>query len=141
MEPCATPVTTPVEATVAIPISLLLHVPPAVGSLRLVVNPIQNVVFPAMAEGNGFTVKLVAALQPVGSVYVINALPAKTPETTPEPEPTVAIPVLLLVHEPPPEASVNNVISPWHTYVLPAIADGSGFTVIGIVVMQPVGNV
>ena len=62
------------------------------------------------------------------------AVPPDMPVTTPEPLPTVAIVVLLLVHVPPPVASLNVVVKPTHTDVIPVIVAGRGFTVIGMVV-------
>jgi hypothetical protein len=47
---------------------LLLHVPPAVTSLKLVVDPAQRLVVPVMAEGNGFTVNVEVAEHPVDRV-------------------------------------------------------------------------
>ena len=51
--PAATPLTTPAEETVAIPVALLLHVPPVVASARAVVLPeqkltaVEGVILPA----------------------------------------------------------------------------------------------
>lgn len=48
--PAATPVTTPVaELTVALAVLLLLHVPPAVASVSVVLIPVHNVEAPEMA--------------------------------------------------------------------------------------------
>ena len=56
-EPEATPVTMPdVEATVAIAVLLLLHVPPVVPSLSATVDPTHTLVVPAIADGGVFTV-------------------------------------------------------------------------------------
>ena len=44
-------------------------------------------------------------------------------------DPTVALP-LLLVHVPLGVASVRAVVDPTHTFAVPVIAAGSGFTVI-----------
>ncbi len=56
--PAATPVTTPVLPTVAMPVALLLHVPPVVALLSVVVLPTVTVAVPVMvpADGNGLTV-------------------------------------------------------------------------------------
>jgi hypothetical protein len=48
-------------------------------------------------------------------------VPAATPVTTPE-VPTVATAVLLLLHVPPGVASVNEVVEPAQTDVVPVIA-------------------
>ena len=60
-------------------------------------------------------------------------MPALTPETTPEPEPMVAILVLPLTQVPPEAASVNDVVAPTQTVFVPEIADGAGLTVTVIV--------
>ena len=55
--PALVPVTTPVvEFTVAIPVALLLHVPPAVASVSVIVWPAQTTVGPDMATGKELTV-------------------------------------------------------------------------------------
>src|ERR1035437_9147041 len=54
--PAATPVTTPVPETVAFAVLLLLHTPPAVASLKVVVEPLQTLVAPAIAAGEGVIV-------------------------------------------------------------------------------------
>ena len=46
-----------------------------------------------------------------------------------------------LVHVPPGVRSNNAVVAPVHTVAVPPIATGNGFTVIGLVMKQPVGNV
>lgn len=120
---------------------LLLHVPPADASLKLVVSPTQTFLFPKIAVGKGFTVAIVVTKQLVGKVYVIVALlvtPTAPPVTQP-PVPTVATPALLLLHAPPLVASVRQTFSPLHTGALPVIGAGSGLTVkvvVEIVVPQ-----
>jgi hypothetical protein len=132
----------PEASTVATVESLVVHVPPATASSRFTVSLSHTALPPVIvpAAGNGFTVNGVVALQPVDNVYVIFTLPADTPVTTPEPEPTVAIAVLLLLHVPPPP-SLSVVVAPTHTFVVPDMEDGNGFTVSLLVVLQPVGNV
>jgi hypothetical protein len=68
------------------------------------------------------------------------AVPPVTPATTPDPETTVATMVLPLVQVPPP-ASVNDVVVPGQTVIVPVIADGRGFTVTVVCVEHPVGKV
>ena len=51
-------------------------------------------------------------------------VPAVTPVTTPEPDPTVAMVISLLLHTPPEVASLNVVVRPGHTLVVPVI-DGN----------------
>ena len=60
------PLTTPVpEPIVAMAGLLLLHVPPVVALLRVVVKPGQTLVVPVIAVGNGFTVNVTVFRQPV----------------------------------------------------------------------------
>ena len=65
------------------------------------------------------------------------AVPFATPVTVPLVLPTVATPVLLLLHTPPP-ASVSDVNEPAHTAAVPLIAEGDVFTDMLFVAMQPV---
>ena len=60
----ATPVTTPVVLTVAIPVLLLLQVPPVEVSESVVVAPTHTVGVPVMAAGagSGFTVTSMVSL-------------------------------------------------------------------------------
>ena len=64
-------------------------------------------------------------------------VPPETPVTTPEPVPTVATLVVLLLHVPPP-ASVNEVVCPPQSVGEPVIAAGEAFTVKAFVDAQPV---
>ena len=80
----------------------------------------------------------VTVMQPVGSVYVILALPANIPVIIPEEEPIAAMAVLLLLHLPPVLASVSVADSPTHTSVVPFIVAGKGFTVTVANAVQPV---
>jgi hypothetical protein len=57
--PGLTPLTTPVEPTVAMDKLLLAHTPPAVVSARVVVEPAHTLIVPVMLTGNGFTVTTV----------------------------------------------------------------------------------
>ena len=67
--PAATPVTVPVEPTVAADALVLLHVPPLVASFNDVVAPPSHTlgvpVIDAGAEGSGFTVTLAVAVPQV----------------------------------------------------------------------------
>ena len=71
------------------------------------------------------------------AVLVVATVP---PVTTPVVNPTVAIPVALLLHVPPP-ASDKVVVNPEQTLRLPSIAVGNGLTVTTAVVIHPVGKV
>jgi hypothetical protein len=68
-------------------------------------------------------------------------LPADTPVTVPVVDPMLANVLLLLVHVPGLDASVSVEVRPTHTFVVPPIAAGNAFTVIGVVTEQPVGIV
>ena len=72
--PAETPVTTPVATpTVAKAGVALLQLPPAVASLSVVVEPMQTLVVPVIAAGNGLTTTVVVAatlIQPFPSVTV-----------------------------------------------------------------------
>ena len=60
------------------------------------------------------------------------------PVTTPVAALTDALPVLLLVHAPPPGVVFNVVVLPIHTEAVPVIAVGSAFTVSTFTRVQPV---
>ena len=72
--PKETPVTTPVLLTVAIAELLLVHVPPLVALVRVVVEPTQVELIPAIAATTGaevtVTVVVTAVVQPVELVTV-----------------------------------------------------------------------
>jgi hypothetical protein len=61
--------------------------------------------------------------------------------TRPELLPIVAMPVLLLIHVPPPVASLRVVVEPEQTLSVPLIGGGGVLTVMGIVAIQPVPKV
>lgn len=56
--PLATPVTTPVVLTEATPLLLVLHVPPAVASASVTVDPVHTLAVPVIAAGVVLTVIL-----------------------------------------------------------------------------------
>jgi len=62
--PAATPLTVPVEVTVAIVVLPLLQAPPEVASLSGVVVPAHSSRVPLMAAGLGTTVTTVVVRQP-----------------------------------------------------------------------------
>lgn len=119
----------------------VLHTPPVAGSVKVVVAPAHTKADPVIGEGNGLTVTGVVVIHPVPSEKVMVATPAATPVTIPVAEPIVAVPVLPLVHNPPPPASLSVVVAPIHTWVRPVIAGGSVFTVTTRVTLHPVGKV
>ena len=67
--PAVTPVTKPVDdPTVAIVVEPLLHVPPPVASLSVVVVAIHTCVVPVIEGGSAFTVTVAIAWQPLAIV-------------------------------------------------------------------------
>jgi hypothetical protein len=66
-----------------------------------------------MAEGKGSIVITMLVRQPVGSVYVMAAVPPLIPVTTPLDAPMVATPVEPLLHVPPGLELVSVVVEPW----------------------------
>ena len=107
---------------------LLLHNPPPVASLRLVVESSQIEVLPSIAVGCKFTVTIADTAQaPI--VYEIIEVPTPIPVIRPPPV-IVATVVISLVHTPPPVASDNNNVNVWQIGpVFPDIATGCVFTV------------
>ena len=68
-------------------------------------------------------------------------MPGEMPFTIPVVAPTVAMIRLLLVHVPPATESYNILEEPMHILFIPQIADGDGFTVKNMPILQPVGRV
>ncbi len=130
-----------VEPIVATPVLPLLHVPPGVALLSVVVCPTHMLIVPVMLAGSGNTVNVLVVKQVLGSVYVIVAVPgagvADMPVTMPVPKPMSAIAGVLLAHVPPDMGWVSVVVSPWHTLSVPTIAAGAGVTVTTLVAVQP----
>jgi len=124
-----------VITTLAIAELLLLHAPPVVASLSIVARPTQTSETPVIDAGVGFTVTIVSTMH-LPTEYTIIDVPAATPYTFPDTS-TVAIPVLLLLHVPPPTASLKPVVPPMHNPGIPPIGIGSTFTVTTVVVEQP----
>ena len=86
--PFDTPVTTPLEFTVAIPVALLVQTPPAVVLLNIVVDPTHTEVAPVVAAtiGKAFTViNFVTVLEHplIVTVYDIVEVPGLAPIITP----------------------------------------------------------
>jgi hypothetical protein len=86
-----------VDTMAAMPLALLLHVPPKVLSVSVVVSPVHNTVVPVIPAGMGFTVMGSTDTQPAALVKVITAVPVVMPVSVPVAEPTVATTVLLLL--------------------------------------------
>lgn len=140
--PAEMPVTTPVEdPTVAIAVFALVHVPPATGSLNVVVLPIHVLFTPVMPGGGGTTVTIPAMVHPVpANLNVIVAVPPAIPVTMPEVGLTVATSVLPLAHVPEPDELLKVVVPPIQTVMIPEMAAGAGLMVTVVTTLQPVLN-
>ncbi len=57
-------------------------------------------------------------------------MPGVIPVTTPVPAPTVATPVLLLAHVPPPGVAVTAMADPVHSWVILLLIAGTAVTVM-----------
>src|SRR6478735_8337928 len=137
--PAVTPLTTPLLSIVATDSLLLLHTPPAVASVSVVVNPAHTLVVPLIAATTGIaltvTVVVLVPTQPfVVTVYEMMLVPAVTPVTTPLLS-IVATDSLLLLHTPLAVASVSVVVNPAHTLVVPLMAATTGIALTVIVVV------
>ena len=136
MVPALTPVTLPDPSVVAVPVLLLLQVPPPVTSLNDTVAPVHSAIAPCTGAGFAFTVTLLTAIQPVGALYVIFTVPAATAVTIPVLLPTVAVNMLLLLHTPLP-VSERVVVVPAHNTKLPVAVCGLALTITVAAVVQP----
>src|SRR5947209_4732202 len=100
--PAATPLSMPVpDPMVAVPVLTLVHVPPEVASVSVVIPPTHATGVPVIAAGTALIVSVAVLKQPPGIVYVITGVPDDKVVTIPVAEPIVAIAGLLLVHVPP----------------------------------------
>ena len=131
--PAVAPVITPVaEPMVAVPVVLLLHVPPVVASVSAIVEPehtLKPADGPRMLVGTGFTVTVVVAVQPTVVVYVTTDVPVATLVMMPVLLPMVATPVVPLVHVPPAMVPASVVPLPAHMVMVPVSGPGTAFTV------------
>lgn len=118
---------------------LTLHVPPALAFVNVIDELSQTVLAPPIAAGSGFTVTTTETVQPVPNEYIIVDVPGANPLTSPVAEPTVATPVALLVHSPPPGEN-KVVVVPTQALAVPVIGDGADITVTVIVVLHPLAN-
>ena len=139
--PASIPVTTPLPSTMATPVALLLHEPPAVLLLTLMLLFLHTCVAPDIDAGLLFTTTDDTVRHDVGSVYVMFVIPKLTPVTTPLVLFTVATPGVLLVHIPPVVLLPSAVVMPTHTFRLPVAGDGSAFTLTVDIRIQPVASV
>jgi len=134
--PAVPPVTTPAPLIVATEVGVLLHTPPVVASLSVIVVPLHNDVAPMMPAAPAFTVTVAVTVQPLPSEYVITEVPGALPVTVPVVL-MVAVTVLPLVQVPPPAVLPSVVVPPAHKCNIPLIAEGARFTVIMVVAVQP----
>lgn len=134
--PADRPVTVPSVATEARVGTLLLHVPPAVASVRLTVEPTHIGALPVIAV-IGLTVTTTVFWQLAPVIYDINAVPPLTPVTTPVVGATVATATSSVLQVPPVTLLCSVIVEPWHTGVLPVNAPGVAFTVTIVVTWQP----
>jgi len=105
--------------------------------LRVVVAPIQTVVVPVIADGIVFTVTCIVLLQPPVSLYVMVAVPALMPNSTPVMGYTYAIEVLLLLHVPPLTVLLSGLFCPPQIIGSPVIVAGTGYTLATTDLVQP----
>ena len=136
--PVTTPLALPMVATDVLP---LLHVPATGVLLSVVVTPTHVVAVPDIGVGSAFTVTVTERVHPVGNAYDTTEVPSASPDTMPDAEPMLTLVVLLLVHVPPVVLLASTFVMPRQAEREPVIAFGSGFTVIPVVVRQPVGNI
>ena len=125
------PVSAPVVRVMVPTAGLLLcHVPPVVVLLIVTVVAGHIDVGPVMAAGKGLTVMGSVREQPVAvNVYDTVAVPPGAPPVTTPPADIGAMVLLLLLHVPPGDASVNAEVRPTHTVGVPPMVAGCGFTV------------
>jgi hypothetical protein len=76
-------------------------------------------------------------MQPVPNEYDIIAVPFVTPVAVPVDEPMLATAVLLLLHVPPVEALLSDIVDPGHNAATPVIGDADP-TVTVVVERHPV---
>ena len=122
MVPAVSPLTIPdddpIVATAGL---LLLHQPPDVASVSVVLVPVQIFVMPDIDAG-GVTTSTVCVARQAPELYEYDmvTIPVPTPVTTPD-VPTVALDVLLLLQVPPVVESPRDVVDPTHTVSTPRI--------------------
>jgi hypothetical protein len=127
---------------VATPAGLMLHVPPVDASVSVVHTPTHMLVVPLIAAGRGVTVTTFVDEQPPEPIdTVIVTVPDVRPVTTPVVGSTVPIVALLLLHEPPPDDEVSDMVCPTQTLDGPLIVPGPELTVTTFVTKQPPGAV
>ena len=138
------PVKTPVPEIVPTVSGLQLQEPPVGVAESVVLPPTHTTIVPVIGPGLGLTITVMLTEQPVGNVYTMVAVPGETPVMMPDDDPTVATPLLLLVHMPPAGLPVSDNVAPTQRRAIapeeiPKIV-GNGFTVTLAVMKQPVDN-
>jgi hypothetical protein len=123
----AMPVTIPPVLIVATEEGAMLHTPPGNELVNEIVLPTQTGEFPEMGPGRPFTVTITNTAPQV-VVYETVAVPAPTPVTIP-PELMVATDEGAMLHTPPGNELVNEIVLPKQTGALPEMGPGSPFTV------------
>jgi hypothetical protein len=94
---------------------------------------------PEMADGDVFTVPVTVRLHPDANVYIIDTVPADTPQNEPVEVPTVpAAPIA--DHVPPAGLPVSVLHAPSHTCKDPMTPVGNGLTSMVVVRKQPEGK-
>ena len=86
-------------------------------------------------------VTVTVAAHPVDRVYEITDVPGEIAVNNPVEETMEATNGLLLLHVPPVVLLARVVVSPTQSAVVPEIGAGSGLTVNGVVIKQPVDAV
>jgi hypothetical protein len=97
--------------------------------LNVIFEPEHTKAAPSMTPGAAIVVIVVVTSVPQPVEYVIAAVPTIPPVTTPEPEPTVAILVLLVLHVPPVTLLLNVMFEPEQTDAVPGMMAGAVKTV------------
>jgi hypothetical protein len=120
---------------------VLVHVPPGIELLNVMLDPTHTSVRPLIAVGTAVTVTVSTAIQPVvADVNVMTEVPAVTPLTTAlldGPGAIVATVVVVLVHVPPPAIIFVSVVeAPAHTVSVPVMGGGGALTFIVMVLLQ-----
>jgi hypothetical protein len=117
----------------------LVHVPPGVAELNVVVEPTQTFIVPVIGAAMGFTVIDTNVLQPVaGSEYSMTVAPVVTGVTVPVVDPMVATAVVPLLQVPPDVRSIKVTEEPIQTLPGPIITDGNALTVTILTAGHPV---
>ena len=125
----------PTVATEALPD---IHTPPGTLLVNVVVEPAHTVDTPDVTPGFTLTDTGNVLLQPVPNVYVISAVPAVTPVTTPVAGFTFPMVMFELLQVPPDGELDRLVVRPIQVLGIPAMGDGSASTVITFTVLHPI---